>query len=184
MSVRVLLELNVKPENADDVIGFQGPDTASRNSPASCQPRAVGERHVRRAAPGVVVDARGHIQVDDTLKTSVAGVWALGECNGRGAYRPGCSAGFWRGGPWYRLAADQGHAAAQFSLGIMYSNGQGVPQDDMQANMWYSIAAAQSSREDRDRYAKARDAAAERLTSEQLAEAQRLAREWKPTPER
>ncbi len=37
-------------------------------------------------AAGVVVDARGHIQVDDTLKTSVAGVWALGECNGRGAF--------------------------------------------------------------------------------------------------
>ena len=35
---------------------------------------------------GVEVDARGHIQVDDTLKTSVAGVWALGECNGRGAF--------------------------------------------------------------------------------------------------
>ena len=34
----------------------------------------------------VEVDARGHIQVDDTLKTSVAGVWALGECNGRGAF--------------------------------------------------------------------------------------------------
>ena len=33
MSVRVLLELNVKPENADNVIGFQDPDTASRNSP-------------------------------------------------------------------------------------------------------------------------------------------------------
>ena len=37
-------------------------------------------------AAGVEVDARGHIQVDDTLKTSVAGVWALGECNGRGAF--------------------------------------------------------------------------------------------------
>ncbi len=60
MSVRVLLELNVKPENADDVIGFQGPDTASRNSPASCQPRAVGERHVRRAAPQSW-DAKCHV---------------------------------------------------------------------------------------------------------------------------
>ena len=35
---------------------------------------------------GVEVDARGHIQVDDTLKTSVPGIWALGECNGRGAF--------------------------------------------------------------------------------------------------
>ena len=37
-------------------------------------------------AAGVEVDARGHIQVDDALRTSVPGVWALGECNGRGAF--------------------------------------------------------------------------------------------------
>ena len=37
-------------------------------------------------AAGVEVDARGHIQVDDTLRTSVPGVWALGECYGRGAF--------------------------------------------------------------------------------------------------
>ena len=37
-------------------------------------------------AAGVEVDARGHIQVDDTLKTSAPGIWALGECNGRGAF--------------------------------------------------------------------------------------------------
>ena len=35
---------------------------------------------------GVDVDARGRIQVDDALLTSVPGVWALGECNGRGAF--------------------------------------------------------------------------------------------------
>ena len=37
-------------------------------------------------AAGVEVDQRGHIQVDDTLRTNVPGVWALGECNGRGAF--------------------------------------------------------------------------------------------------
>ncbi len=37
-------------------------------------------------AAGVEADDRGHIQVDDTLETSVPGVWALGECNGRGAF--------------------------------------------------------------------------------------------------
>ncbi len=34
----------------------------------------------------VIRDARGHIQVDDELRTSVQGIWALGECNGRGAF--------------------------------------------------------------------------------------------------
>src|SRR5262249_16520820 len=35
---------------------------------------------------GIAVDARGNIQVDDFLATNVPGVWALGECNGRGAF--------------------------------------------------------------------------------------------------
>lgn len=37
-------------------------------------------------AAGVAVDARGYITVDDRLETSVAGTWALGDCNGRGAF--------------------------------------------------------------------------------------------------
>ena len=44
---------------------------------------------------------------------------------------------------WYRTAAEQGHAAAQFSLGVMYSNGEGVPQDLVQGYAWASVAAAQ-----------------------------------------
>lgn len=35
---------------------------------------------------GVATDARGFIVVDDTLQTSVPGIWALGDCNGRGAF--------------------------------------------------------------------------------------------------
>lgn len=35
---------------------------------------------------GVAMDARGYIEVDDHLATSVPGVWALGDCNGRGAF--------------------------------------------------------------------------------------------------
>ncbi len=37
-------------------------------------------------AAGVALDARGYIQVDEQLRTSAAGVWALGDCNGRGAF--------------------------------------------------------------------------------------------------
>jgi pyruvate/2-oxoglutarate dehydrogenase complex dihydrolipoamide dehydrogenase (E3) component len=37
-------------------------------------------------AAGVAVDARGYISVDDSLATSVPGIWALGDCNGRGAF--------------------------------------------------------------------------------------------------
>ena len=35
---------------------------------------------------GVRVDARGYIEVDDQLRTSVPGIWAIGDCNGRGAF--------------------------------------------------------------------------------------------------
>ena len=84
---------------------------------------------------------------------------------------------------WHRLAADQGHAAAQVSLGFAYADGLGVPQDRVAAHMWLRLAAAQVSTANRDFYVEARDAVAEEMTAEQIAEAQRLAREWKPTVE-
>ena len=37
-------------------------------------------------AAGVEMDPRGYIKVDDSLATNVAGIWALGDCNGRGAF--------------------------------------------------------------------------------------------------
>ncbi len=77
---------------------------------------------------------------------------------------------------WYRLAADQGHASAQFNLGLMYAKGQGVPQDYVLAHMWTNLAAAQGNADT----AENRDTAAKRMTPDQLAEAQCLAREWKP----
>jgi pyruvate/2-oxoglutarate dehydrogenase complex dihydrolipoamide dehydrogenase (E3) component len=36
--------------------------------------------------PGVATDARGYILVDESLATNVSGIWALGDCNGRGAF--------------------------------------------------------------------------------------------------
>jgi pyruvate/2-oxoglutarate dehydrogenase complex dihydrolipoamide dehydrogenase (E3) component len=35
---------------------------------------------------GIATDKRGYIQVDDQLRTSVSGIWAMGDCNGRGAF--------------------------------------------------------------------------------------------------
>ena len=72
---------------------------------------------------------------------------------------------------WYRKAADQGNPWAQLSLGLMYTTGQGVPQDYVQAYKWFTLAGA----------AENRDRAAAMMTPAQIAEAERLAREWKPT---
>ncbi len=82
---------------------------------------------------------------------------------------------------WYRLAAEQGDAGAQNNLGIMYDTGEGVTQDNVQAHMWYNLAAGRlPPGEDRDRATRSRDEAVLRMTPAQRAEAQRLAREWKP----
>ncbi|GGJ45280.1 mercuric reductase [Neoroseomonas lacus] len=51
---------------------------------------AVGRRpntdDLRLEAAGVETDARGYIRVDDSLATNVPGIWAMGDCNGRGAF--------------------------------------------------------------------------------------------------
>lgn len=46
---------------------------------------------------------------------------------------------------WYAQAAEQGHAQAQFKLGVLYDNCQGMLQDDEQARHWYEKAAAQGN---------------------------------------
>ena len=80
---------------------------------------------------------------------------------------------------WYRLAAEQGNAEAQSNLGLMYENGQGVPQDYVLAHMWVNLAASQGG--ETENAVKYRDILARSMTPNQLAEAQKLAREWKPT---
>ncbi len=81
---------------------------------------------------------------------------------------------------WYRKAAMQGFAEAQYTIGTMYhtgfsyGTGQSVPQDNVQAHMWYDLAVAQGFKW----AARLRNTAADRMTSAQIAEAQRLAREW------
>ncbi len=77
---------------------------------------------------------------------------------------------------WYRQAAEQGDAEAQFNLGEMYHRGQGVPRDDVLAHMWVTLAAAHGIAV----AVKWRDLFEKPMTLDQLAEAQRLAKEWRP----
>ena len=44
---------------------------------------------------------------------------------------------------WFRRAADQNHAGAQFNLGLVYANGWGVQTDETEAMTWYRRAADQ-----------------------------------------
>ena len=77
----------------------------------------------------------------------------------------------------YRLAAKQGCPFARFFLGGMYLVGKGVPQDYVLAHMWFNLAASQGD----PSATKGRDGIVRMLTPEQLAGAQKLAREWRPT---
>ena len=89
-----------------------------------------------------------------------------------------------RGGPqdfkmavrWYLRSANQGNELAQRKLGLLYERGDGVQQDFVQAYMWYKLGAASGVKAG----IVLRDALAIRMTSDQLLEAQKLAREWRP----
>ena len=74
---------------------------------------------------------------------------------------------------WYTLAAEQGAVRAQFNLGELYYLGKGVLQDKVYSHMWHNIASFNGFEGAR----KNRDLTAKELTPQQLADAQRLARE-------
>jgi len=76
--------------------------------------------------------------------------------------------------------AEQGDADAQYNLGVMYDDGRGVSLDYVQAHMWLSLAASRLTGEDRARAVEYRDRVTGKMTLEQIDEAQRLAREFKP----
>jgi TPR repeat protein len=78
---------------------------------------------------------------------------------------------------WYRKAAEQGDARAQVRLGYLYGTGQGVAVDHVQAYLWYSLAARQG-----DKLARINQkAAADQLTSADLARAKERVQNWKPS---
>ena len=91
--------------------------------------------------------------------------------NGRGV-----SQDYEQGVKWYRRAADQGLASAQNNLGLLYAEGHGVPQDYVRAYMWLTVATATGV----SNGSRVRDHLSQLMSAAQLAEAQRLARDWKP----
>ena len=74
---------------------------------------------------------------------------------------------------WYKLAAAQGYANAQIKLGTMYGKGQGVLEDYARAHMWFNLAAVAGNLN----AVEGRDIIVRLMTPQQVAEAQKLARE-------
>ena len=75
---------------------------------------------------------------------------------------------------WWRLAAEQGDVYAQNFLAYSYWNGRGVLKDNVYAYMWYNISAYGGLEE----AGEARDIIVNQMTPSQIAEAQKMAREW------
>jgi len=74
---------------------------------------------------------------------------------------------------WFHKAAEQGYADAQLILGAMYFEGNGVAQNFIHAHIWSNMAAANGSQHAVD----LRQRIANEMTTADVAEAQRLARE-------
>jgi TPR repeat protein len=81
---------------------------------------------------------------------------------------------------WYEKAAARGYEMAQSNLAALYANGKGVPKNYVRAYMWWSLAAGHSTGNVQKDPADNRDDVARRMTPAEIAEAQKLAREWKP----
>ena len=74
----------------------------------------------------------------------------------------------------WRPLAEQGDAGGQYNMGVLYYYGEGVSQDYILAHMWFSLAVLNGN----ERGIKGIDIVAKEMTPEQIAEAQKLARDW------
>jgi TPR repeat protein len=74
---------------------------------------------------------------------------------------------------WYRLAAQQGDVSGQSNLGAMYAEGKGVAQDYVKAYGWFNLGAVKGDAHS----IKNHDVIAKKMTTQQIAEAQKLARD-------
>ena len=81
---------------------------------------------------------------------------------------------------WLHEAAEQGEPTAQFLLGLLFDKGYGVPKDWVEAEVWLNRAAANASPKQRAYWIRVRNAVAQKLTLDQIAEAQRRASDWAP----
>ena len=80
---------------------------------------------------------------------------------------------------WYRKAANQGLSTVQYFLGVMYVEGRGVKKDYIKALKWLNLSIVAGVPE----ASETRNHVLERLTSDQVSEANRLSRGWKPKRE-
>jgi len=195
LSVLVLVLL--AHEIAGDFAGGSTPEPAAKagiksgNVPnveitgALAAPRKDGEQSKTNSPPrpgkaeqapetNAAADARGNFATVRVASAQVdAGAqFAMGRAYEEGQGMP---SSFVEAMKWYRLAAEKGHVTAQYKLGLMYGQSRGAPRDLVEAHRWMTLAASrppvpESGAQNRD--------AAVALTPAQLAEANKLVRNW------
>lgn len=77
---------------------------------------------------------------------------------------------------WFQAAAEQGDSVGQQFLGFMYQRGEAVPQNFVQAYAWFSLASAGGMHTARETQGRLE----QKMTREQIAEAQRIAADFRP----
>lgn len=97
----------------------------------------------------------------------------LGFCYKNGE---GCTTNEVEAVKWFRKAAEQNDPLGQYMVGFSHQYGKGVASNLVEAHKWLDLSAAQ----DYDLAKKTKSEIAQQMTKEQLAEAQRLTREFKP----
>jgi hypothetical protein len=115
------------------------------------------------------------------IRAALGGLLAVAmHCAVAGSFEDGISAleqgDFASAARHFKPYAEQGYPSAQINLGILYAMGQGVPQDDVQAHLWFNLAAAKGDKEGEENRTKVES----RMSPAQVEEATRLAREWTP----
>jgi TPR repeat protein len=134
--------------------------------------RAFARQDYAGAAPVLLVEAERGVA---TAQTYVGYMYQ----NGLGVPRNYAVAA-----RWLNQAAEQGEPTGQYLLGLLFDQGYGVPQDWVEAEVWLNLAAAQAGGKRQEYFARLRDAVAQKLTLDQLAETQRRASAWTPIASR
>jgi TPR repeat protein len=75
---------------------------------------------------------------------------------------------------WFTKAAEQGHDSAQLNLGYKHDFGEGTLKDSILAYAWYNVSASQGN----EKATKNRGLIEEEMTPSQIAEAQKLSKEY------
>jgi TPR repeat protein len=172
----------LRSKGYEHVPSSQSQGTATPNSVVPAEMRANGEPYARAIDAYLKgdYDRAGRLMRPLAKKGEAPAQFILGYANFINMNYPAAV-------KWYQRAAGQGYADAQDTLGELYLGGLGVLQSNVQAYVWFGLAATNNDplfdKETRDDAAHNRDLAAVKMTTEQIAEARRLITEWKPKPE-